>query len=73
MQLALTGRLPAGPGLEELALATPLTADPGLEWGQPGALYQVSTGALYQSGATPQLTVLWTVQHPTPIPMGPGV
>ena len=42
-------------------------------WGQPGALYQLSTGALYQTGATPRLTVLWTVQHPTPIPMGPGV
>jgi exonuclease III len=49
-------------------------------WGQPGALYQLSTGALYQlstgalyqAEATPQLTVLWTVQHPTPIPMGPG-
>ena len=41
-------------------------------WGEQGALYQVSTGALYQPDATPQLTVLWTVQHPTPIPMGPG-
>ena len=41
-------------------------------WGEQGALYQVSTGALYQPDATPQSTVLWTVQHPTPIPMGPG-
>ena len=40
-------------------------------WGQPGALYQLAAGALYQTGA-PQLTMLWTVQHPTPIPMGPG-
>ena len=36
-------------------------------WGQPGALYQLAAGALYQTGA-PQLTMLWTVQHPTPIP-----
>ena len=41
-------------------------------WGEQGALYQVSTAALYQPGTTPQLTVLWTVQHPTPIAMGPG-
>ena len=37
-------------------------------WGQPGALYQVTTAA-----TPPQLTVLWTVHHPTPIPMGVGV
>ena len=41
-------------------------------WGEQGALYQVSTAALYQPGTTPQLTVLWTVQHPTPIQWGLG-
>ena len=50
----------------------PLLLNDEQDGGEQGALYQVSTGALYQPDATPQLTVLWTVQHPTPIPMGPG-
>ena len=37
-------------------------------WGQPGALCQVVTAA-----TPPQLTLLWTVRHPTPIPMKGGV
>ena len=36
-------------------------------WGQPGALYQTAA-----AGSTPQLTVLWIVHHPMPIPTEGG-
>ena len=36
--------------------------------GPPGVLYHIATGALCQTGTASQLTVLWTVHDPTPMP-----